>query len=301
MGHALVATSLKRFASIVIVFLIVFGLGLALIELLLQTGAMLAIGESVAAQTSAVADLFGIEHQLSGLSIITETRNLIIVVECTAIFVMVVFVALVVAYPFEIKLKILALIGGLIIIHFVNIIRLVLAVMMADKLGDVGFNFMHNFFFQALMVMVLLLMWGVLLSIDRTGTVPKEVLSYFGLVLIALFVFEGAFVFLSRAYPSVFPLTETAYLAPALAVIVCARGITPLRRALLAVGGSAAFFGAYKFFYQVDSQLRMGQIAATPQMELAMEIGYVLIILGIPSILILLAAGANPRRLWLKK
>lgn len=285
---------------IALMFLLVFGLGLAMIEVFLETGIMTTIGESVAAQTSAVADVFSIEHQLSGLNLITQTRTLVIVVECTAIFIMVVFVALVAAYPFELKLKIPALICGLLIIHFVNIVRLVLTVAMADKLGDTAFNFMHNFFFQALMVLVLLLMWGVLLSIDKTGHVPSEVLTYFGLVLLALLIFEGLFVWLSREYPFTFPLTETAYLAPALAVIVCARGIAPLKRLALTLTGSAAFFGACRVFYQLDYKLRMGHIEATGMMTLVMEIGYVLIILGIPALLILITAGAKPRRLWMK-
>lgn len=114
--------------------------GLILVEVLAQSGALATYARSVAAQTSALSSIFGVEHTLNGLNIITHARTLVIVAECTAIFLMIAYTALILAYPFSIEIKVLALFAGLILIYLLNLARLVLTVALSDHVSQASLN-----------------------------------------------------------------------------------------------------------------------------------------------------------------
>ena len=61
--------------------------------------------ESLAAQVSWWMDLLGIQHTRSGVDIMLSTRTLRITMDCTAAYVMAIYVALIVAYPFTLGSK----------------------------------------------------------------------------------------------------------------------------------------------------------------------------------------------------
>lgn len=290
----------QSFATIVIKFALVFLAGFFLVEWLAQTGALAAYGRSIAAQTSALCNLFHVSHTLDGLNIITESRTLVIVAECTAIFLMITYAALVIAYPFSIEIKALALVGGLVFIYLLNLARLVLTVALSDHVSDATFSFIHNIFFQGFMVMILLVMWAMLLSFDKTGHVPREALAFFGLVILALFFFEGVVVWLDRLDPALFPLSEMVYLPPALAVIICARGRSYAQRILLFVCTCLVFTAGVQGQAFISDQIRTGALAQTTVNLWITEILYGLSIVGVPIISIVIVAGAKPQRLWQK-
>ena len=290
----------ESFAGILILFSAVFVMGFFFVEWLAQTGALAAYARSIAAQTSALCSLFHIPHALDGLVITTQARQLIIVAECTAIFLMITYVALVVAYPFSLAIKALALLGGLIFIYLLNLARLVLTVALSDHVSDATFNFMHNIFFQGFMVMILLVMWAMLLSFDKTGHLPSGALSFFCFVVLALFVFEGAVVWLDWLDPAMFPLSEMVYLPPALAVIACARGRSVARRLLLFAGTCFIFVGGVQVQAFVSDQLRTGALQQTTLNVWLVEIVYGICVIGIPILSIVIAAGSKPQRLWQK-
>lgn len=105
-----------------------------------QSGALATYARSVAAQTSALSSIFGVEHTLNGLNIITHALTLVIVAECTAIFLMIAYTALILAYPFSIEIKVLALFAGLILIYLLNLARLVLTVALSDHVSQASLN-----------------------------------------------------------------------------------------------------------------------------------------------------------------
>lgn len=292
--------SRTAFLKTLALFAAVFLAGFLLVEWLAQTGALATYARFIAAQTSALCQVFGIEQTLSGLSIITQTRELVIVAECTAAFLMITYVALVIAYPFSPAVKGLAIVGGLLIIYLLNAARLVLTVALADHVSDATFNFMHNIFFQGLMIMVLLVMWAMLLSFDKTGRVPREALIFFGMVLVLLFVFEGVVVWLSSADSKVFPLSEMVYLPPALAVIACARGRNLQQKALLFLATCIFFVGGVQIQSIIAQAIRTGEIAPTVINLWLTEIFYGITIVGIPILSVVFAAGAKPSTLWEK-
>lgn len=288
------------FLRIAVIFSLVFLAGLVLVEVLAQTGALVAYARSVAAQTSAVSSMFGIEHTLNGLNIEMQSRTLVIVAECTAIFLMIAYAALILAYPFSIEIKVLALFAGLIFIYLLNLARLVLTVALSDRVSNTTFSFMHNIFFQGLMVFVLLGMWAMLLSFDKTGTFPREALTFFGTVIVALFVFEGLVVVLDRLSPTLFPLSEMVYLPPALAVISCTRGRTPAQKLVLFASMCLVFWGGVQLQGVLNVALADGTIPQTTATLWLSEIVYGLSIVGVPLAGIVLSAGAKPQRLWSK-
>lgn len=288
----------KEFLPVLIKFAIAFVAGFFFVELLAQNGALAAYGRAVAAQTSGLATMLGIPHTLDGLNLVMQTRTLVIVAECTAIFLMITYAALLLAYPFSLAIKALALVGGLIFIYILNLARLVLTVALSDRVSDQTFNFMHNIFFQGFMVMVLLVMWAMLLSFDKTGRVPREALAFFGFVVIALFAFEAATVWLDNLNHDLFPLSEMVYLPPALAVIVCARGRTIRQRVILFVGTCALFITGVQLQHYLHTLSAQGAFANTTFTLWASEIFYGLTVVGIPVLSIVLSAGAKPTSLW---
>ena len=291
----------ESFPGIVTLFAVVFVAGFFFVEWLAQTGALAAYARSIAAQTSALCSLFHIPHTLDGLTIITQTRQLIIVAECTAIFLMITYVALVVAYPFSMAIKALALVGGLIFIYLLNLARLVLTVALSDHVSDATFNFMHNIFFQGFMVMILLVMWAMLLSFDKTGHLPAGALSFLCTVVLALFFFEGIVVWLDRLDSTVFPLSEMVYLPPALAVIVCGRGRNVAQRLLLLAGTCFVFVGGVQVQTFISDQMRTGALKQTTFNLWLVEIIYGICVIGVPILSIVIAAGTKPQRLWQKR
>lgn len=290
----------KSFAFVVLKFILIFGAGFFLVEWLAQNGALAHYGESIAFQTSALSTLFHIPHTLDGLNIVTQTRTLVIVAECTAIFLMIAYAALILAYPFSIEIKALALLGGLIFIYLLNLARLVLTVAIADRVSNATFNYMHTIFFQGFMVLVLLVMWAMLLSFDKNGKIPREALIFFGLVVVALFAFEGVTVWLDELNHQLFPLSEMVYLPPALAVIVCTRGRSWKYRAILFTITSLVFLGGIQLQAFLASQVQKGVFAQTTVTLWATEILYGLCIVGIPIMSIVAVAGSKPSRLWQK-
>lgn len=291
----------ESFAGIISIFTVVFIAGFFFVEWLAQSGALAAYAQSIAAQTSALSTLLHIPHTLDGLTITTQTRQLVIVAECTAIFLMITYAALVVAYPFSLEIKILALFGGLFFIYLLNLARLVLTVALADHVSDATFGFMHNIFFQGFMVLVLLVMWAMLLSFDKTGHFPSGALSFFGLVILALFVFEGVVVWLDRYDPVLFPLSEMVYLPPALAVIICARGRSFARRALLFMCTCLVFTAGVQVQAFLSDQISTGALQQTTINLWLIEIIYGISVVGVPIISIVIAAGSKPQKLWQKR
>ena len=110
--------------------------------------------------------LTGVAASRVGTFIDVPGRQLVIGPDCTAISILVLFVALIAAYPAKISSRLLGILGGTLVVLAANLVRLV-AVAHISRAPDAVFNTAHDFLFQVGMVAVALGVWAYWLSFVR--------------------------------------------------------------------------------------------------------------------------------------
>ncbi len=155
--------------------------GVVVIYAVLQTiaWAMLARGyldsamEGLASLTATMSNLVGVHATTAANEVYLATRTLRIDFECTGLSLMLVYSALVLAYPLGPKNKVTAIAVGLPAIFVANLIRLVLVAGLSDPLPDRAFLFVHDYLFKVGMVIVVIGLWAAyLVRARRSATQP---------------------------------------------------------------------------------------------------------------------------------
>jgi exosortase/archaeosortase family protein len=95
---------------------------------------------------------------LVGDQIGLDSRNLIITLECTAIFIMALYWSLIAAYPATLKRKLVGLAVGLTTIIFANLLRLLFLAAVSEKLPGY-FDYVHDFLWQVAFVLLTAGLW----------------------------------------------------------------------------------------------------------------------------------------------
>ena len=124
------------------------------------TGATAAVG-------GACARILGIEATVEGNLIRLPSRSLSIDPGCTAIPLLAIYIALVLAYPVRWSMRLLAIAVGTPLLLAVNIVRLVGVAWASELLAGRSFYMVHDYLFEVGMVFVALMMWAVWLSFAR--------------------------------------------------------------------------------------------------------------------------------------
>jgi exosortase/archaeosortase family protein len=128
------------------------------------------LGQSLCAATAASAasliQLSGVPATLSGITVQLPNRVLGIGSDCTAIYVVTLFSALLLAYPVRWSVRLLGITLGTLAIVAANFLRLVL-VAHISVFAPAYFGFAHDFLFQVGMVLVALAAWVAWLSFAR--------------------------------------------------------------------------------------------------------------------------------------
>lgn len=114
--------------------------------------------------TGALAAVFGIPATVSGTEISLATRVLRIDPACTAIPLMLVHAALVLAYPAQLGSKALGLLAGVASLAVANLVRLIVIAGLLAPLPDRTFFFVHDYLLELLMAAALLAVWWLYLS-----------------------------------------------------------------------------------------------------------------------------------------
>lgn len=125
------------------------------------------ITETIAAAGAAGARAVGIHAIATGNLIVLSTRSLSIDPQCTAVTLLAVYAALVLAYPLRWRDRLIALAVGAIVLQLANVGRLVGVAWASELLADKRFYIVHDYLFEFGMVFLVLLMWVVWLSIAR--------------------------------------------------------------------------------------------------------------------------------------
>jgi exosortase/archaeosortase family protein len=120
--------------------------------------------------TTSVAHTFitwvGIPATRSGTLIHMPTRTLAIDLACTAIFIVALYAAIVLAYPVSVPQRLLGIGIGVPIILIGNILRLIAAAEVAQA-APTAFTFFHDYLFQVGMVLITVAAWAAWLSLVR--------------------------------------------------------------------------------------------------------------------------------------
>lgn len=108
----------------------------------------------------------GQQATVSGTLIALPNRMLAVDLACTAIFIVGMYGALVLAYPVKWRLRLLGLAIGIPVIVVVNVLRIVVAGHISVAAPD-AFSFVHDYLFQVGMVLLVAAMWAAWLAYGR--------------------------------------------------------------------------------------------------------------------------------------
>ncbi len=117
------------------------------------------LGVWMTSATAAALRLLGIETIVEGKRFSVGEVVLSMDGACLALNLKAMYVALVVAYPVEVRKKLVGVAFGLPVIFVANYIRLILTGVAADSLSRSAFTFAHDYMFMIFMVFVVLLVW----------------------------------------------------------------------------------------------------------------------------------------------
>jgi exosortase/archaeosortase family protein len=126
------------------------------------TGATATVG-------AAGARVLGLHAAVEGNVIHLPSRSLRIDPQCTAVTLLVVYLALIFAYPVSTRMRILAIVIGVPFLMVANIARIVAVAVASELLTGRSFYMVHDYLFELAMVFVVMMMWAVWLSLARNN------------------------------------------------------------------------------------------------------------------------------------
>ena len=156
--------SVRRVA---IIFVVVLGVLLTISLLSGRWSGWVPITNGIAAVAGGTARALGIPATVEGNLIRTPTRTLAVDPQCTAVDLLAVYAALILAYPLKWKMRLVALVVGAIVLQVANIARLVGVAWAAVLVNGRSFDLVHDYLFEFAMVFVVMMMWAVWLTLAR--------------------------------------------------------------------------------------------------------------------------------------
>lgn len=117
--------------------------------------------------TGACSNIIGVPATVAGNEVFLATRILRIDFDCTGIPLMLVYAALVLAYPLRTKRKLIGMAVGLPVLALANMLRLITVAELSGPLDDGVFLFVHDYLFKVCMTAVVIALWAVYLVSAR--------------------------------------------------------------------------------------------------------------------------------------
>jgi len=255
--------------------------------------------ENLAVQVSWWTTLLGVQHRLSGTDIMLSTRTLRITMDCTAAYIMAIYIALIVAYPFTLRLKGAALLIGLPVIYVANLVRLVVIAAISDHSSAQVFTLTHDYLFEVAMVLVVLALWVTWLDFARTNRFSADSLWFWATVVLLSVVIGVAISTLKTGLQPPYDFTGALWLAPALALIVAARGAS-LRSKLAFVSWGVVGFAALSLLFEFSGAENVvwHRVPTTLAPFLTLTVLFTAFMIGWPVAMVILFVGRHPERLW---
>ena len=114
--------------------------------------------DSTAFLTASILNLLGISAHLSTRVISMDNLSIEVIAECTGLFEILIFLAAKIAYPADFRKKLLGVLYGFPLLYGINIIRMVLISLIANRYPQ-SFEFLHLYFWQIGMILIILGVW----------------------------------------------------------------------------------------------------------------------------------------------
>jgi archaeosortase B (VPXXXP-CTERM-specific) len=119
--------------------------------------------------------LFGLKVKIDGNVLLLKNETWLINTECTAIFVMVIFVSFILVYPAYLKEKALALLLGIPAIFSANMLRL-LAMAWLSQVRPAYSAYFHDYLWQVAFILMIIVFWLIwteaVVSRERKISIP---------------------------------------------------------------------------------------------------------------------------------
>ncbi len=125
------------------------------------------VQEWTAVVTGACSVATGVPATVAGNEVALQSRILRIDADCTGVTLMMIYTALVLAYPLGWKNKLIGLVFGVAAIFVANLIRLVAVAQLSGPLDDRAFMFVHDYLFKIVMMAVVIAAWALYLAYAR--------------------------------------------------------------------------------------------------------------------------------------
>jgi len=145
------------------VYLMVFTAVLTPID---TSGGLQAVMLATARASTALITLTGLQATQTGALIHLSNRILAIDTACTAVYLVAMFSARILAYPLKWTSRLLGVLAGAIVILGVNLVRIV-AVAHVSIGASARFDFIHDYLFQVGMMLVVVMLWATWLKLAR--------------------------------------------------------------------------------------------------------------------------------------
>jgi exosortase/archaeosortase family protein len=108
--------------------------------------------------TTGVIHISGLQAVRDSNTIHVANADWIVSIECTAIYIMIIYASFILVYPARVRSKAIALLSGLPFIFCANILRLFIMAWI-DKLKPEFSEFFHNYAWQAVFIVMVIFMW----------------------------------------------------------------------------------------------------------------------------------------------
>jgi exosortase/archaeosortase family protein len=156
---------------VAITFVVIYALLQTTLWTMAYRGYFDPVVELTADMTGTCSNLMGVPATVTGNEVRLPSRVLRIDVDCTGVSLMVIYAALVLAYPLNAKRKLIGLGVGLPALFMANALRLMAVAQSSERLGDRAFLFVHDYLFKIIMVGVVIAAWAFyLVSAKRHAT-----------------------------------------------------------------------------------------------------------------------------------
>ncbi len=146
-----------------VAYLLVFTAVLTPID---TSGGLDGVMRATASVSTWLITLTGIQATQSGTLIYLSNRILAIDTACTAVYLVAMFSALILAYPVKWSSRLLGVLAGIVVILGINLIRIV-AVAHVSIRASGSFSFIHDYLFQVGMMLVVVMLWAIWLKLAR--------------------------------------------------------------------------------------------------------------------------------------
>jgi exosortase/archaeosortase family protein len=152
---------------VAVVFFVIYAILQTVLSGLVYRGYFTPVMALTARITGACSVATGVPATVTGNDIILSSRILRIDTDCTGVTLMMIYAALVLAYPLSAKRKLLGLAAGIPAILIANFIRLLAVAQLSGPLDDRMFLFVHDYLFKIVMMAFVIMAWALYLASAR--------------------------------------------------------------------------------------------------------------------------------------